>query len=412
LITACRRSDSEDEKVAAVVPVTVITVTPTTLTARIEADAVLYPLAQAAIVPKITAPVHRFYVQRGDRVKTGQLLATLENRDLAAAVNENRGAYEQAQAAYQTTTRAAVPEEVQKAQLDAQAAKANLDAQRTLFDSRTKLFQQGAISGKEVDAARVALVQAQAQYDVANKHLESLQSVSKEAELKGAEAQLQSARGKFAGAEAQLSYSEIRSPINGYVTDRPLYAGETAQQGTPLITVMETRELVARVHLPQAAAASLKVGDPADVSVPGQAAEAVEGHVSLISPALDPGSTTVEVWIKIPNPEGTLRPGSAAHVAITARTLKNALAVPADAIVTKSDEQENKKVVFTVSNDNVAHATEVETGLQQGNQVQVTKGLSAGTKIVSAGAYGLDDGMKVQPNAAAEQGKDSAGEKD
>jgi HlyD family secretion protein len=411
LIAGCTKSGSDDEKVSAVVPVTVMTVSPTTLASRVEADAVLYPVAQAAIVPKITAPVRKFYVQRGDRVKAGQLLATLENRDLAAAVTENRGAYEQAQAAYQTTTRASVPEEVQKARLDAQAAKANRDAQQTLFNSRSKLFQEGAISGKEVDAARVAMVQAQAQYDVATKHLESLHAVSRDAELKGAAAQLQSARGKFAGAEAQFGYSEIRSPITGYVADRPLYAGETAQQGTPLMTVMETRELVARVHLPQAAASSLRVGDVADVSVPG-GPEPTQGKVSLISPAVDPGSTTVEVWVKVPNAKGTLRAGSAAHVAITAKTLNNALAVPTDALVTKSDEQGTKKVVFTVSNDNVAHATDVETGLQQGKEVQITKGLSAGAKIVSMGAYGLEDGMKVQPSAAPEPAKDAADDKD
>ena len=79
---------------------------------------------------------------------------------------------------------------------------------------------------------------------------------------------MQSAKGKYLGAEAQLSYSEIRSPINGVVTDRPLYPGEMAAAGTPLLTVMDTTSVVARAHIPQEQAALLKVGDKATVVIP------------------------------------------------------------------------------------------------------------------------------------------------
>src|ERR1035438_5437683 len=72
---------------------------------HIVADAVLAPLAQAALTPKITAPVRKFYVERGSRVKEGELLATLENNDLAAAAQDNKGSYMAAEAAYATATR-------------------------------------------------------------------------------------------------------------------------------------------------------------------------------------------------------------------------------------------------------------------------------------------------------------------
>ena len=106
--------------------------------------------------------------------------------------------------------------------------------------SRKQLFAEGAIPGRDLDTANAALVQAQAAYDAAAKHLESMRNVSREAALKAAQGQLTSAEGKYEGAEAQVNYSEIRSPIDGVVTDRPLFAGETANPGTPLITVMET----------------------------------------------------------------------------------------------------------------------------------------------------------------------------
>ena len=256
---------------------------------HIPADAVLAPLAQAAISPKITAPVRHFYVQRGSHVKAGQLLAVLENRDLTAAALDNRGAYTTAQAAFATTTQAQVPEEYQKAQLDVAQAKANLDLNQSIVNARKQLFAEGAIPGRDLDTAQAALVQAQAAYDTAAKHLESQKSIARKASLEAAKGQLTSAEGKYQGAEAQVSYSEIRSPISGVVTDRPLFAGETVAAGSTLLTVMDTSVLLAKIHLAQQLAQEMKVGDAATITVPG-VADPVPAKVSLISPALDPGS--------------------------------------------------------------------------------------------------------------------------
>ena len=169
---------------------------------HITADAVLAPLAQAAIAPKISAPVRKFYVQRGSRVKAGELLATLENSDLAAAAMDNKGSYMAAEAAYATATKAQVPEDTLKAESDLAQAKANLDLNLSIVKSRKQLFAEGAIPGRDLDTANAALVQAQAAYDAAAKHLESVRSVSREAALKAAQGQLTSAEGKYKGAEA------------------------------------------------------------------------------------------------------------------------------------------------------------------------------------------------------------------
>src|SRR5437763_5412514 len=240
-----------------------------TISEHITVDAILAPLAQAAIEPKITAPVRKFYVQRGAKVKEGQLLAVLENADLAAAARDNKGTYIAAQAAYDTATKAQVPEDVQKAELDFAQAKANLELNQSIVNSRKQLFAEGAIPGRDLDTAQAALVQAQAAYDTAAKQLESVKTVTRESALKAAQGQLSSAEGKLKGAEAQVNYSEIHSPINGVVTDRPLYAGETAAAGAPLITVMDTSSLLARAHLAQSITQQMNLGDDAEVRVPG-----------------------------------------------------------------------------------------------------------------------------------------------
>ena len=368
---------------------------------HITADAVLAPLAQAAIEPKVSAPVRKFYVQRGSRVKAGELLATLENNDLAAAAMDNKGSYLAAQAAYETATKAQVPEDTLKAESDVAKAKANLDLNLSIVNSRKQLFAEGAIPGRDLDTASAALVQAQAAYDAAAKHLESVRNVSREAALKSAQGQLTSAEGKYNGAEAAVNYSEIRSPIDGVVTDRPLFAGETAAAGAPLITVMETSALLAKTHIAQSLAQQMKVGDDAQVRVPG-VADPVGAKVSLISPALDPGSTTVEVWLKIENKAGKLKVGTPVKADITGRSVEKAWKVPAAAILTALD---GSKSVMVVGDDGAAHRKPVTLGIADSEDVQVTGGLAATDMVITGGAYGLDDGTKVKVGPAADDSK-------
>ncbi len=371
---------------------------------HITADAILAPLAQAAIVPKVTAPVRKFYVQRGARVKEGELLATLENNDLAAAAMDNKGSYEAAQAAYATATKAQVPEDAQKAELDFAQAKANLELNQSIVKSRKELFSEGAIPGRDLDTAQAALVAAQAAYDAAARHLDSVRSVSHEAALKSAQGQLNSAEGKFKGAQAQLDYTEIHSPIDGVVTDRPLFAGETAAPGVAILTVMDTSSLLAKAHVAQSVAQRMKLGDEAQVRVPGMDNPS-PAKVALISPALDPGSTTVEVWLKLDNKDGKLKVGTPVKVAITGKTIEKAWKVPATAILTAQD---GSKSVIVVGSGNTAHRKPVTVGIQDGDDVQILTGLARGDQVITGGAYGLDDGTKVKVGPA-ESDNDKAG---
>jgi RND family efflux transporter MFP subunit len=359
----------------------------------ITAEAVLYPRDQAAITPKVVAPIKKFYVNRGSHVRRGQVLAVLENRDLAAAEVENKGAYEQAEATYGLATKTDLPQQWQKAELDLKSAKEAYSAAQQVYDSRRLLFQQGALARKELDASAVVLVQAKSQYEIAEKTLTALESSGRQEQLKSAKGQLTSAQGRYAGAAAQLAYSEIRSPISGVVTDRPYYAGETPAPGTPLLTVMDTSTVIARAHIPQSDAVALKPGDAATITTPGNVH--VTGKVTLVSPALDPNSTTVEVWIEAANPDGRLRPGATVGVAMIAQTVNNVVIVPVPAVIKTPEGQETVMIV----SQNRAHAVAVETGIHQGDRVEITQGISGGETVIVKGNYGLPDNteVKVEP---------------
>jgi HlyD family secretion protein len=366
-------SSKEEKEPTPVVAVQAATVKTENIQARITTNAILYPRDQAAMMPKIVGPIKKYYVARGSHVHAGQVLVTLEDSDLKGALTESQGNYQQAEATYNGA--------LQSAAHDLKIAKEQLDAAQSLYDSRETLYKQGAMSQKDVQDANIALMQARNQYDLAEKQYT----------LQSAEGQLTAAKGKLATAEADVSYSTIVSPFDGVVTDRPYYSGETPASGSPVVTVMDLSRVVARAYLTPQQATQLHVGDAASVTPQNGSAE-IPAKVTVISPALDPNSTTIQVWVEAANAGGHLKPGTSATVSIVTSTVKDALIVPSEAILSAPDGTNSVMVIGT---DQVAHAVAVKTGVRQDDDVQIVSGLQAGQRVVTQGAYGLPDGAKV-----------------
>jgi HlyD family secretion protein len=372
------------EEAAPVVTVDVAPVLLSKIQRTIRADGLLYPRQQAAIVAKITAPVKKAYVQRGTRVRAGQLLLELENQDLAGSATESRATLSQAEATFETTSKATVPEELQKAELDARAAQDAVNAQQSVFDNRQRLYREGAIAQKDVNDSQVALSQARAQSETARKHLDDLRSFANEQALKAAAAQRDAARGHNEAAQAQLSYSRLTSPIDGVVTDLPFYAGETAPAGAPVVTVMDISRVIARTHVSQVDATLIAVGS--DANLVGADGVPVAATVTQVSPALDAANTTVEIWVEAANADGKLRPGSSLRVQIIAKTVPNALVIPLQAVMSSPT---GATFAILIDKDNKPHLRKIAVGIRDAGKAQVTDGLVSGDRVATTGAYEL-----------------------
>jgi multidrug efflux pump subunit AcrA (membrane-fusion protein) len=373
-------------------PVQVTAVTTDTIQRVTRGDGSLFPKDQWNVMPKITAPVAKFLVNRGDHVRAGALLAVLENRDLAATAAANKGALAQAQANLRTTEHVTIPEAIVKAKTDVESAQEAADAAKKVLESRQQLYKEGALSRKLVDDASVAYAQAAAQIATAKEHLRTLEAAGTQAQIESARGQLASAEGQYLTAEAQLAYSEVRSPGAGIVADRPLYPGDMAATGTPLVVIVDISRVVARVNVPVNEAAAVKVGQPATVTLE-DATQQFQGKVTVVSPATDPQAATLQVWIELPNPGERLKPGATAHAAIVTETIKNALLVPTTAIL---PGEEGGQAVLVITPDSVAHKRNVQLGVRQGDKVQVLNGVLPGEEVVTVGGMGVDDKGKVK----------------
>lgn len=406
LATGCGSSQPEP-KAQTVAPVQTATAQHAPIHRIIRAQGILHAFNQASVTPKISAPISEFFVNRGTHVRKGQLLAVLENRDLAAAVADAKGQLDQAEAAYRNTTAGTLPEEITKAQTEVQSTREALAAAEKVLESRKTLFEQGALPRRQVDEANVAYVQARSAHDVAVKHLNSLEQVSRDADTRQAQGQMEAARGRYQAAQAQLEYSRIYSPIDGAVADRPLYAGEMAAAGSPLLTVMDISRVVARANVVAEQLKYLKIGDPAAITSVDGAGE-LNGKVTVVSPALDPNSTTAEVWIEAFNPGERMKPGVSIQVSIVAQTVEDAIVIPQAAILPAVAEG---TVVMVVGSDSLAHQRVIETGIREGDMLQVLKGLAAGEQVVVVGGLGLEDKTKVRIEKPEKKSDEKTGEK-
>ena len=401
LLAGCGPQEKEKEPV---VTVQTVPAQKADIAQTVSADAVVFPVEQAIVAPKITAPIVEFKVQRGSKVKKGQLLAVLENKDLAGQAESSKGDFDQADATYALTVNSGLPQQIQKAELDATAAQAAFDAQQKVYESRKELFQQGAIPRRDLDSAGVALAQARSQNQQAQKLVEDLHRMGKEQQLKAAKGTKESFEGKYRAAAAQLSYSEIRSPIDGVVTDRPLYVGDIATANQPILTVMNTSRLIAKTHIPQSDAATLKVGNSAELKIAGVDA-AIVARVTLVSPALDPGSTTIEVWVEARKPDPALKPGMTVSVSMTSKTAKDAIVVPTTAVYKTTDGAD---YVLLAGSDNKAHQKTVQLGVRNKEFTQILSGISAGDPVISSGGYAVPDGTQIQIEKPGADEKDAA----
>jgi RND family efflux transporter MFP subunit len=165
-----------------------------------------------------------------------------------------------------------------------------------------------------------------------------------------------------------------------------------ATPGTPLLVVMDISRVVARVSVPQSQAASVKVGHLATITQVDSGQE-VPGKVIVVSPATDPASTTVQVWVEAENPGEKLKPGASVHAVIVTELFKAATVVPVAAIL---PGEEKGTAVLTVSADSTAHKKQVELGVREGDKVQILSGVRPGEEVVVVGGLGVDDKAKVK----------------
>jgi RND family efflux transporter MFP subunit len=338
------------------------------------------PMQEVELHAKVAGYIRHINVDIGDRVRSGQVLATLDVPELAAQVQGADAGVHQTE------------EQISRAKSDVERAQADYEA----LHSAAQRLQQvsdarpGLIAQQELDDALAKDRAAAAQVDAAK------------SALSATEQQLGVSRADRQRYSALADYSRIVAPFAGVVTWRYADTGSLIQAGTsnagsmPVVKVAQVNVLRLRLPVPETLAPFVRVGDIASIHVQALG-KAFLGTVTRNTGSLDPSTRTMQVEIDVPNTDGKLSPGMYADVSLDVQRTGDALAVPVQAV----DQSSPQPVVMLVDSNNNVEKRAVRVGIAGADRVEILNGLNAGDKVIIANLASFRPGQAVTPKLSA-----------
>jgi HlyD family secretion protein len=361
----------------------------------VSAPATIFPRQQANIAARLTAPIRRLLVQKGDHVKAGQVLAELEDRDLIAQRDEAAAAAADAEANLQKVTLGTLPTDVERARGEMATAEASMIQAQKLYDRRRELFAQGAIPNRDLLTSETELTRAKIAYEVAKTSLDLLINQSRDQDIRIARSQLDQANARLSLLNTQLQFTKLQCPFDGTIVEQYMYAGDMAKPDAPIFAVIDLSIAIARAQIPESQAGSVRSGQECVFSPADSPNSRHLGKSTVVSRAVDLNRRTVEVWCEIPHPDARLRSGVFGSAMVFTGIVPKSVLVPLPAV--QFIEGTRQGFVMVVDAKHAAQKRDVETGEIFDNKVPIVKGLNPGELVIVEGGYGLPDGTEVRP---------------
>jgi RND family efflux transporter MFP subunit len=336
---------------------------------------------------KIVGHIVALHVREGDRVRAGQLVIELDDRDVKTQLQKAQAGLREAQDAL---------EEVDKTIRASEAAKDAAEANKTLaastFSRYKTLFEREVVSKQQLDETQAKYKMAEAEVDRASKVLQSI--VAKKNQVL---AKMDQARADVANAQVYAGYARITSPIHGIVTTKQADVGILAAPGVPLLTVEDATQYRLEATVEESQIGKIHLKDPVRIRIDALGDAALEGYVAEIVPTSDPASRSYTVKIELParteenNAQPMLRSGffGKAHFSLGQR---QTITIPRKAII----ERGQLVNVYVVDASNIARLRLIKTGKQFGDRIEVLSGISDGDLVVVEGMAVLSDGNQVR----------------
>ena len=358
------------------------------------------------VAPSIAGKVIRTPASAGDFVKAGDVLCELDHRDAEFKLAQTKAQLEEATAgvrqAQQRIGLGAAGFDPTKVP-EVAAAKANYEsaaAQARLAAADAKRYQNliatGDVSQSVYEKMRTQADTASAQADASRQQYEGALNSAKQSyqAVSSSQATLDAMRAQVLQAEKTLSDTTIRAPFDGYVSARPVAAGEFVTTSMTVATVVKVGILKLQLKTPEKSAAGLKIGMPVTARVAAYGDRDFQGITAALNPSVNPDSRTFILEARFPNSNGELRPGMFATAHVTLPGTENAVFIPQSSVV--RDRTTDSNQVFVIDNGK-AHLRVVTLGDTDSGRIRVLSGITAGEMVAINRQSDLYDGALVTP---------------
>jgi RND family efflux transporter MFP subunit len=342
----CRQPAADEEKKDesfGLAPVKVFKVQRQKISEKLFYTGVIEAWNKINVTPDIGGKIARIYVEEGDRVEKGQLLAELDTRAVRLQLDQAQAALAVAEANYN-------------------------DAQKNM-ERMERLKKEDAASDQQYEKVKLA--------------------------YEAADAQLKQARAAVNLGRYNLDVSLMKAPFSGIVASKnaevgevinPMMGGFSPTSG--VLTLMDFSRVKIEIDATQQDVARIKKGQTAQLRVTALPDRIFQGRVSIVNITADPASKKFKVEVTVDNPDLALRPNTFGEVTLEVSTHEHALVIPQMAVL-------ENKYVFRVKDDNTVERVELNLGLQNSDRIEVINGLKEGDLVVVEGNFGLEDGTQI-----------------
>ena len=384
-LTGCGRTGSAAAKAEdGPLPIAVAKVQAKEVRRTIDVTGTLAAVEEATVSSEVEGRVLRIAADLGDRVSAGQPLVVLDPERLQYRLDQQRAALGRALARYGVVDADAPLPAIERTP-DVQKALAERAQAEQSFRRAQELRKTELLPQQQLDDAEANLKAKQADYESALQGARNLR------------ADIDAERATLKLAEAALRDSTIRAPFDAYVQKRLVSLGGFVKTQTAVMALVKVDPLKLMAEVPEKMAAWVKVGQALTLTVEAQPGTPVAGEIARLSPAVNPQTRAFPLEGRVPNPGGTLKPGSFARVHIVTDLVERVLTVPANALQYRYGVNR----VFVVQGDRLK-ATEIKVGDRVGERIEIVAGVDAGVSIAAKDVERLADGQRVTVSASAD----------
>ena len=335
-------------------------------------------MTEAPVLARASGYIRKRYVDIGDSVKAGAVMAEIEAPELDQQILQANAALDQARSA------------VQQAEAALEQGKANENLAKVTAGRWDNLQKRGVVSKQENDTY-------QAQYAAQQANVQALAKAQA-----ASQSNVGAAQANLERLKQLKTYQTVRAPFDGVVTVRNVDTGALVNEGNTLLyRVAQTGSLRVYVNLPQSESENVKPGQHATLTIAELPGKKFDGAVTRTSNALDPASRTLLTEVQVANTAGLLLPGMYAQVDLSVPRRDPPLVVPGDTLVVRSDGPQ----VAVIGAGEQVHFTRIQLGRDFGDRLEVLSGLEEGQRLVVNPSDAVIEGVKVNPKAAEKAGK-------
>lgn len=362
------------------------------------------PLNEANVFSTVPGKAKSVYFDIGDTVKEGDVLFQMDTADIQNNINVMQASLATADAniasaktALDTVNGAAMQTQIENTKAGLANAELAFNNAKTTYDNNKVLFDAGIIAQADMDKIKMAYDNARITYEQAKQTFDIVTNKMPAENMRKAKDAYQIAVSSKASATAQIAAAQktlqdgtVKSPLRGVITSCNVVAGTLVVQAQPAFTIMNISKVEIETGVSEQVINSLELGQPVDVTLSTLSDKPIIGHISSINPAASQNGT-YNVKVQMENTAGLLKVGMLGKVSFTKEAAKDVIVVPRNCVLTKN----NESYVY-IESKGTAKKIIIQTGIDNGEEIEIVSGLKEGMKLVSTGQTYLSDGDPIK----------------